>query len=340
MTGNYSVIQGEGGGGEESQRRWYPGHYFYASDDFTHTVTMVESRRNMVKTNPYFKGYHLLTFWDKMESTAGVYNFGPLLTELDKAQSDGKMVWFRLMERSFHGDSRGLPCPQYIYDGGGTYADNTSGQNILAPKFWVPWVEEAFLNMVAAMMVAIDDHPALQGVMTEECSIAGAWLQPDWTWQKMNAFILEYCRVGSEGAKKSIWYQNMGWSNEPSDNTTEHYRMTDTVVRTYKAGIGPTDLAHEPSGGSYSDTTYGSYIPSRYAGEAVLGGCVEYYTYTHSPYTAKSILDYGVDEVGCHFIHWSNTDYAASWQFTDADAIAEVTLQQGRINTTKPSNMI
>lgn len=44
------------------------------------------------------------------------------------------------------------------FDGGGTFAEVANGENILAPKFWVPWVGEAFLDMIAAMMVAIYGH--------------------------------------------------------------------------------------------------------------------------------------------------------------------------------------
>lgn len=320
-----------------SGKRWYPGHYFYASQDWTHDVTMVESRRNKVKNNAYFAGYKLMAWWDQMESTAGNYDFSKVVAALDAAEADGKMAWIRIEERSFHGASRGLPCPQYIYDGGGTYASTANGQNILAPKFWVPWVGEAFLDMIAALMEVIDDHPALQGVMTEECSIAGSWLQAGYTWQAMNAFILEYCRIGSAGAVNSLWHQNMGWSNEPSSDATEHYRMTDTVARTYKAGLSPTDLCASGTIAT-KNTTYGAYIYDRYPGEAFFATNVEYATYTGAS-GAKATLDYGVDTLGCHFIGWSNTDYSGAWTFTDDDAIAEVARQQGRINTTRPSNV-
>lgn len=322
-----------------SGKRWHPGHYFYTSQDWTHDITMVESRRNKVRTNPYFQGYKLYAFWDKLESTAGVYDFSAVLTELDKAEADGKYVLIRLEERSFHGAARGLPCPQYVYDGGGTYAHVGNGQNILSPKLWVPWVGEAYLAMVAALMDAIDDHPALQCVMTEECSIEGAWLQPGYTWQAMNAFILEYCRVGSAGAVNSLWHQNMGWSNEPSSDTTEHYRMTDTVVRTHKAGISPTDLNILTSWMATKNTTYGKYIYDRYLGETFFAPNVEYQSYVQAGHTAKSLLDFGVDTLGAHFIAWSNTDYGGSWAFTQEDAIAEVTRQAGRINTARPSNV-
>lgn len=326
-------------GSASSGKRWYPGHYFYTSQDWTHDVVMVESRRNKVKTNPYFAGYRLMAWWDKMETAQGVYNFGPVLAELDKAQADGKMVVLSIEERSFHGSARGLPCPQYIYDGGGTYAYTGNGENILAPKFWVPWVNEAFLAMVAAFMSAIDDHPALQMVMTEETTFEGAWMQSGWTWQAMNAFILEYCRVGSEGAVNSLWHQNMGWSNEPSSDTTEHYRMTDTVVYVHNAGLSPTDLRHAPSSTAYLNTTYGSYCTTRYAGQTFFAPCVEYHTYIATGHTAKSVLNFGVDTLGVNFICWQPTDYSGSWVFTADDAINEVTAQQGRINEARPTNV-
>lgn len=319
-------------------KKWYPGHYFGASQEWTHDVLMVESRRNKVKNNPYFQGYNLQVFWDKLETSAGVYNFAPVIAELDKAQADGKKVWLRLEERSFHGATRGLPCPQYIHDGGGTYAHTGNGENILAPKLWVPWVGSAYLAMVAAFTAAVDGHPALQGFMTEEATIEGSWLQSGYTWQAMNAFLLEYCRIGSQGCVESLWHQNMGWSNEPASDTTEHYRMTDTVVRTYQAGCAPTDLRHEPSSTAFLKTVYGKYITTRYAGETFFHSKVEYHTYIAPGHTAKSVLDHGVDTLGLQFITWQPTDYSAAWQFTDTDAIAEVNRQLGRINTARPTS--
>ena len=193
--------------------------------------------------------------------------------------------------------------------------------------------------MIAAMMTAIDSHPALQGVKTEECSLAGSWLQAGYTYQAMNEFILEYCRVGSAGAVNSLWHQNMGWSNEPGNDLTEHYRMTDTVVRTHKSGMSPTDLRHYPSGTAYTNTNYGAYCTTRYAGETYFAPTCEYHTYIAPGHTARSVLDYGVDTLGVQFITWGNSDDNIAWVFTAEDAIAEVTRQLGRINTARPSNV-
>lgn len=182
-------------------------------------------------------------------------------------------------------------------------------------------------------MAAIDDHPALQGVYTEEAVIAGAYLEPGWTWQKMNAYILEFCRVGSEGAVNSLWHQNMGWSNESSTDTTEHYRMTDTIVRTYKAGLSPTDLRLSTSTATLN-TVYGKYIYDRYAGETFFGSNVEWYDF-FLPEGPKALIDFGVDTLGLHFIAYQEGP-ASGGTFTGDDCIAEVTRQLGRINTSRP----
>lgn len=316
-------------------KRWHPGHYFYASNDYVHDISFVESRRNKVRYNEHFAGYYMLMYWDQVESTQGTYDFGPVLSMLDTAQADGKMVWIRIEDRSFHGYSRGLACPSYIHSGGGLYE---YGGYLVSPKFWVPWVSEAVNSMISALMEAVDDHPALQGVATEECSMAGSWLQPGYTWQAQNAHVLAQCAAGSAGAVKSLWHQNMGWSNESMEDMIEHYRMTDAVVRTYKAGLSPTDLRIHPTPyGTYTDTPYGAYITTRYAGEAFFAPCVEYHTYISSGLTAQALLDYGVDTLGVQFIGWATTDYDAAWAFTSDDAIAEVTRQQGRINSARPS---
>jgi len=311
---------------------WFPGHYLMVIDD-TNRLGMLDSRRNLVRYDPNWAGYYGHYWWHRMESTEGVYDFSIVLDDLDKAEADGKKMWVWPQNRSFHGTSRGLFCPAYITDAGWTYAYTASGENFYGCKLWVPGCGEAWMNFIAALCAAIKDHPALQGIATEECSQSGAWLQVGYTWQAMNEFLLEQSRVGSENIGTRLWHNNMGWSNESSTNYTEQYRMTDTMVRVHKTGISPNDLRIS-SNTAIKNTTYGKYLFDRYAGEAFHYSAVEWGTF-FLPETPRQIIDYAVDVLNMHFIGWQVVTSSTA-TFTTSDVIAEVTRQNGRIATARP----
>lgn len=321
-----------------SGKRWYPGHYMMATDD-TNRTGILESSRNLVKTDPNWKGYYCHYWWNRLESTQGTYDFSSILTDLDKAAADGKKVWIMPHNRSFHGASaRGGFAPAYIVNAGWTYEHAGNGQTIAACKLWVPGCGEAWLDFIAALCEAVRDHEALQGITTEESVQEGAYLESGWTYQLMNAFLLEQSRVGAENIGDALWHNNMAWPNESMSDLTEHYRVTDTMVRTHRAGLAPNDLRLSTNSATLS-TTYGSYCFTRYAGEAYFLSSVEWPTF-FMPDRPKALLDFAVDTLGMQFIMWQPVlaGSATGLTFTFSDVQAEVTRQSGRIATARPIN--
>ncbi len=317
-----------------SGKRWHPGHYLMVCDASARTG-MVDSERNLVRYEANWQGYHGEYWWHRLESTQGVYDFSIITDDLDKAQADGKMMWVQLMNRSFHGTSRGAFCPTYITNAGWTYAYTGGGQNFAGCKMWVPACGEAWLDMLDACLAEISTHPALQGVTTEEGAQSGAWLQSGYTWQAMNEFVLEQSLRGSQGIGDALWHNCMGWSNEPGDDLTEHYRMTDTVVRSHRAGLAPRDLAMSDYL-AWNANDYGKYIFDRYAGEAYFYGCIDWGAY-FLPETPRQLIDNAVD-LGVNFMFWHPMYSGQGANFTSADVIAEVTRRGGSLNDTRPSN--
>ncbi|MCO6445744.1 MAG: hypothetical protein J5J04_16850 [Anaerolineae bacterium] len=320
-----------------SGKVWTPGHYLMVTDDYNR-LGMLESSRNLVKTNSNWVGYYGHYWWHRCESTEGVYDFSIITDDLDKAAADGKKMWVMLNNRSFHGSARGSFCPAYIVNAGWTYAYTGGGENFAGPKLWVSGCGGAWLNFLDAALDAIAGHSAFQGMTTEENQMSGCWLQAGWTWQAHNEFLLEQSRRGAAKVQNGLWHNNMSWSNEPASDTTEHYRMTDTMVRVHRSGLAPNDLRLSGTGGPPTVTPYGSYCFTRYAGEAYFMAQVEWLTY-FLPESPRQIIDYAVDTLGMNFIGWQPVASGYSGQtFSITDVIAEVNRQSGRINDTRPTN--
>lgn len=317
-----------------SGKLWYPGHYMRVDDDMNR-LGMLDYYRNMVRNDPNWAGYVGYYWWHRMESSKGVYDFSIVLDDLDKAEADGKMMWIQLQNRSFHGSARGAYCPQYIVDEGYVYSYTGGGQNFAGPKFWVPTCGNYWLDFQDAFLAAVSGHPAFHGIRTEEGTQSGCWLQAGWTWQAHNAFLLEQSRRGADGIGDALLVNNWNWSLEPSSDTVEHYRMTDTVVREHRVGVCPNDLAM--SGYiAWNANPYGKYVFDRYAGESYFAGAMEWETY-FQPETPRQLIDNLVDNLGVHFVFWQCVE-STSATFRFNDVRAEVTRQSGRINTARPSN--
>lgn len=317
-----------------SGKTWNPGHYLLTYDA-VNRLGMLDDMRNLVRYDAGWQGYHNEYWWHRLESTQGVYDFSIITDDLDKAQADGKMMWVQLTNRSFHGTSRGLFCPAYVTSAGWTYAYTGGGENFIGCKLWVPACGEAWHDMLDACLAEISTHPALQGVTTEEGAQSGSWLQSGYTWQAMNEFVLEQSLRGSQGVGDALWHNCMGWSNEPGDDLTEHYRMTDAVVRSHRAGLCPRDLALSGNM-AYNVNDYGKYIFDRYAGEAYFYGVMDWSTH-FQPETPRQLIDNAVAN-GINFVCWHPMFDGSGATFTTADAIAEITRRGGSLNDTRPSN--
>lgn len=336
MTGSYVLTQEAG---EESQRRWNPGHFYIVTDDMTRSSLILPGRRNLVKDHPYMN-YMGQFWWKQHEPTKNNYDFGLILSALDTAATDGKVLNIMPANRSFHGMNRGLAVPQYLHDEGYTYSYNGAGEDFVGPKIWLPYVRDRWNEYLFRLISAIDNHEAANLLYSEEGTMSGAYLQAGWTWQAMNDHILEQCNVAYETCVHTLWHQERQWSNEDSTNLTEQYRMTDTIVRTNKQGVGANDIVtgyENPY--TALDGVYGDYIYSRYAGETYFAGGCEWGGH-FSGWTAAQVIDFAVDTLGLNFIHWVEVIGSFGQDFDTYSVLSTLTAKNGKINSAKPTNLM
>jgi hypothetical protein len=319
-----------------SSKEWYPGHYLQVTDTVKR-IGMVESFRNLVRNSPNW-GYFGYYWWNTMESSRGVYDFSIIINDLNKAQADGKKMNIMLNNRSFHGDTRGAYMPQYIItELNGGYAYNGQGFEFRGPKLWEPAVGDRWLRFVERLLAAIKDHPALSMVNTEEGNMSGCWLQPGWTVQAHNNFLIEYCRVGAAGVGNKLWHNNWAWAVE-GENVAENTRMLDLAIRTYRTGSCPNDLSLERNSFIYTQLSpYSKIVFDRYRGEAYHSIQVEWETFFQS-YTPAQLIEYA-KSLGINFINWQIVQGNGE-RFSTNDAIAEVNRRGNDLPSTRPSNAL
>lgn len=329
-------------------KRWNPGHYFYAFNATTRDGRLYTTSWDKIKNNSNFKGVQIAVWWSTHETSKNTYDFDDLVTDLATINAQGKKCIIRLMDRSFHGYDRGNPLPSYIdseYDG--EWATDQYGEDLVAPKMWLPEVTERWCLFIEACIAATKDAGSgcVEAYFTEECSYSGAYQLGSaigYTIAGQNAALLKIAQRGAAavGSNGPQFWMNMGWSNEDINDFTEHYRMTDEIVRTRRCGIGPTDLQSDSNESAYTEgNSYGQYIYDRYAGEAVFPICHEYSSYMAAP-TPGTLIDYAYS-LGIHYVMWEDMDYASGYGGrTVTDAINAVNSSSGKINSTKPATMV
>jgi hypothetical protein len=313
-------------------KRWFPGHYLYAADDVNH-LGMMDSRRNLVRTNPYFMGYKNQYWWHRLEPKKGVYDFSMILNDLDKAHADGKKMIIMLMERSFHGSARPFPVPAYIRDEyNGVWSPD--GKKIFI-KTWDPVVTERYIRLVEAVAKAVDNHPAFQMIWTEESGMSLDSSQSGYSHEKVANYWSNLSKRASAATKYGIFAMNFNWGLS-SNSTPSRQQVTDEIVYTNKCGIGASDLRIDGSTGSLT-TSFG-YVFDRYQGTTALHASVEYNTFAKG-WSAKELLDFGVDRMHLNFIGWMARTSTSGVDFNIYDAIEEINRQRGRVNKSRPKNV-
>lgn len=318
---------------DTSTKRWHPGHYLVGQDS-VNRVGMLTSEFNRVKDNANFAGWQNSYWWAKTEPTKNGYDFSMILDDLDLAQTVGKKIIVRPFERSFHGFSRGDPLPAYINsEYNGRYVSSGS-ENIVAYKYWDAAVAERMLLWVEAMIAAVDAHPAYAGLFFEEIGIQGAWQASGWTKQKFYDFWTDASRRANAASSNGIVIMNCAWGLRANE-TPNCIDMTDEFVDLYQSGCGHSDCRLGGSTGSLN--TDFKHIWDRYPGKAALAAGVEWGTYGMG-WTPKQLIDFGVDRLHMTHMHWEPRSSGGS--FTISDAITEINLQSGRINTAKPANLV
>ena len=328
-------------------KRWNPGHYLFAAEDTSYTG-MQESRRNLVRYDPNWAGYQNIYLWSNHESTAGNYNFSLILQDLDKAQADGKMLIIRLMDRRFNLGSfpyRPFPIPAYVRDSlNGTWGTFDEDGNPIKVylKTWVPAVRERLFLFVEALLNTVKDHPAFQGLFTEETTMGGEGYrifdQAGYTLAEEAAYWREFSERGSAAVGDGIFFMNMNYGYSSSATNPSRYDIMERFATIDRSGVGASDarITGDRNGGALGYP----FNPWQWKGTTSLIAGIEFNTYTTDPArptrTAKEYLDFGVDTLGLNFMGWMVRTDTSGVDFNIFDVIEEVTLQSGRINTAKP----
>ena len=330
-------------------KRWFPGHYMQCTEGVGRTG-ISQTKRALAASNPNIIGYQVSIWWGQTESTSG--NYANLTAQLnairDAAQADGKKIWLRLFERSFHGYSRPNPVPQYVIDNGWTYTSQ-GGENIWAPKIWESACKAAFLNWCQAAATYCAANPEFVLVSTEEYTIQGAWLIAGYTNAAMDLLWRDVADRLNLHAGDCLVSINTGWSTVwPPDYTLDKAALDQLVLGARKVVIGPTDLRKDDTQGSATlSTNFGSFMfnspdaPSRpgYRGIAAYAISYEWPDYG-SVETPAEHLRWGVDGLGVHFLAWDPDPPGppvTRWSWNDA--IAAINAAGGRINTARPTNV-
>lgn len=327
----------------QGKSRWFPGHYMQATDNVGGTG-MAMSKRALVQGNPNFVGYQVSIYWGTTELYKGDYSaLNKQLTDaVNAARADGKKLWLRLFERSFHGTSRRRPFPQYITDGGGDY-HSLGGENIWAPKLWEPWVKERFLLWAEKVAEFAAKNPEIVLISNEEYIIQGAWQQPGYSAAAFDQLWRDFAVRLRAKTSDCLIHINTGWSTaykQPEQNK----KLLDILVYTHKVGIGPTDLRKDGNSGSATlSTDFGSFMynstsgsPAGYQGQAFYAINYEWPDY-NSVESPLAHLQWAYDTLKVHFIGWDPDPSPSSgtkWNWNHS--LSAVNSTNGLIRKTKP----
>lgn len=330
---------------EGGAARWFPGHYLQATDAVNRSG-MDMGKRSLIQDDPNFIGYQVSLFWGQTETAQDDYSAleRQLTDAVDAARADGKKLWLRVFERSFHGTTRPRPFPHYISDAGGDFLSSGS-QNIWAPKVWEPFVKERFLRWAEKVAEFASAHPEVVLISSEEYTIQGAWEQPGYSGEAVDQLWRDFAaRVGPKAAPCLV-HVNTGWSTVyPPDFPRDRHTL-DRLLEAYKVGLGPTDLRRDTTEGSATlSTNFGSFmfnLPTDpqpgFQGQAFFALQYEWpdYNSTESP---LAHLHWAYDVLQVHYLAWDpdpGPGTGMPWSWNDAQAAVDST--DGLIRTAKPS---
>lgn len=339
-----------------AEKRWSPGHYLQATDA-QNRDGIDTTKANIVVSNANFVGIQVSIWWGQTETTQGDYS--ALTTQMNAirtwAQANNKKVWIRLFERSFHGETRPAPFPQYIRNTGEWYNLATvqplgygGSENIYVPKIWKPgFVRERFLLWCEKVAEYIAANSEFVMLSNEEWSFAGAWLLNDWSAANNDSLWVEFATRVLAKLGDAILHMNTGWDSVGGQSNAYYKSKLDTLLATGVQVIGPTDLRKDNNSDSaFLLTDYGRFLtnlpsasPPGYRGERAFCAQYEWPDYSSVDSPAEH-LRWGVDELGLHFIAWDpdkTSGSGTSGDWTWSQALAAVNAANGRINTTAPA---
>jgi hypothetical protein len=318
--------------GQELTKKWYPGHYV----KIRHLDGPIQDgSRNIVKNNPYFKGYKIHVVWNELELAKDVYDWSVIQNYINIAESDGKKLMIHIQDRLF-GKNANPYMPAYLltpeYEGGWFYS-SSSGASY--PKVWLASFQGRWNKLLQALGQEFDNNETVSGIMVSETSLNTADAVGYSKTGHMN-FIKSMHSTAAEYMPKTIFFQYVNWGF----TVEERLEMMTHIVEVCKNGFGGPDIINmQPKRDDHRYVLKNAFGPyyTKYRGIAPIS--VEQQGTGYWDLDARTFFDYAVDVVQLHFLPWSvynKTDRA--WTFNDALEI--INQEQGRINTTPPTNYI
>jgi hypothetical protein len=327
------------------QKKWFPGHYLIAN--WYPSTALSANARSLATNNQYIRGYKSHILWNQLETSRDVYNFSVPISQLNVAQSDGKKLLFHIQDKRF-GTQENPFLPNYMLTAefdGGFYAKYEPSQNKYNTygRTWLRAYQLRWQKLMRELGKAIDGHPALAGIIfTETSGTATGTGQPaDFTIEAHIDHIKgSHTNVAIGFPTTPIFqYVNWGFTADQRQDIINH------IVKTCKHGIGDPDLINsQPQFADgrdryFTESRFGQFFTTAGNVKGIAPFCVEnqegYYRNS-----AKILIDYAVAN-GVSFVPWSIKYKSASNSYTwdINDALREITLQKGRVNTTPPSNI-
>jgi hypothetical protein len=318
--------------GQEISKKWYPGHYV----KIRHLDgPLLEGPRNLVKNNPYIKGYKIHVVWNELELAKDVYDWTVIQEYINLAESDGKKLMIHIQDRLF-GTKANPYMPSYMlaaeYEGGWFYS-SSSGASY--PKVWLASFQGRWNKLIQAMGEALDNNETISGIIVSETSLNTEDAVGYSKTGHMN-FIKSMHSAASESMPKTIFFQYVNWGF----TVEERLEMMTHIVEVCKNSFGGPDIINcQPKWDSYRYVLKNAFKDyyAKYRGIAALS--IEQQGSGYYGLDARTYFDYAVDEVQLHFLPWTvynKTDRA--WTFNDALNI--INQEKGRINTTPPSQYL
>jgi hypothetical protein len=317
--------------GQELSKKWFPGHYAAVRHL---NGPLAEGSRNLVKNNPYIKGYKMHIVWNELELSKDQYDFTVIQNFINIAETDGKKILLHLQDRKF-GKNENPFLPAYMltseYEGGWFLSEKGHSYG----KIWLPAYQDRWCKLLKALGEFIDASQTVAGLIVSESSMNTN--TPGYNTAGHMDFFTSMHSTIANYAPNTVFFQYVNWGFTMDERTI----LMKNVVEDNRNGFGGPDIydhKYPTTNRTWTlNMAFGSFY-SKYRGTAPIS--VENQPAGYNAASARQVFDYAVDQIGVHFLPWSvynATD--RNYTFKD-DVLPILNAEQGRINTTPPLNVL
>lgn len=320
---------------QELTKKFFPGHY--AKVNTGGGVGVNEWSIEPAKDNPYFVGYTMGIHWNSFEIERDSFNWKVIYDALTICERDNKVLMLSLKDVAHTGGNPYLPdymlTPEY--DGGFYYGTGDKEKGF--PKIWLPKYLERWNNYIAKLGEEFDGNPRIAAITFTE----SARDKPDPEPANFGVLLAEAFKAQNAAAvaafPNTIVMQYYNYFRPSTPETRAD--MMSYIVETLKSGFGGPDLKNYSLDFEVLTSSPFSLFYPLYQGKAPIS--VEAQRGAFNGGSAREVFDYGVNEVKSHFFPWTMgvRDLSAA-AYTIYDVIDVINAEQGRVNTTPPTNIL